>query len=163
MTVIVKRSLKSYDEKFKELLGSIDNLEAEIGWDKSAVYKDSGIPVATIAAIHEYGSPTKNIPPRLGMRATIKQKSNEWKNIFYKLVKQAIEKGESIKSAFIKTVLKAEGDFAETITKVTTPPLKYSTIKARLNRKKNQTVLGKLDKPLVDTGYMLTTLSSKAK
>lgn len=163
MSVKVKRTLKSYKEKFKELLESIDKLEAQVGWDKSAVYDESGVPVATVAAIQEYGSPVNNIPPRLGMRSTIKQKSKEWKDTFYKLAKQAIAKGESIKPAFVKTVLKAEGDFAETIAKVTNPPLKQKTIQARLRRKKNKSVLGKLDKPLVDTGYMLATLSSKAK
>jgi hypothetical protein len=51
---------------------SLNGAQARVGWFASAVY-EGGQPVAGVAAVHEYGSPEKKIPPRLGMRATARE------------------------------------------------------------------------------------------
>jgi len=55
----------------------------------------------------------------------------------------------------------AEGDIVEKITTLQEPPLKQSTIEARMKKRSDKNTVGNLTKPLVDTGYMLSTFTSK--
>ena len=50
----------------------LDGKELKVGWFASSKY-ENGTPAAYVAAIHEFGYPEGNIPPRLGMRGTIQE------------------------------------------------------------------------------------------
>lgn len=157
-----KRTSGEGRKSFDELLKQTDKLEGRLGWDKSAVYPN-GTPVAEVAATNEYGDPAHNIPQRSYFRTTIEEKRKEWMDKMEKLAKMVIKGEETMKGAFTKFVLMAEGDVAEKITTLQEPPLKESTIHARLQRRKDNQTVGNLTKPLVDTGYMLSTLTSTVK
>ncbi len=155
-----KRTPGDGRKALENLLKESDELEGRIGWDKSAVYNDTGIPVAEVAATQEYGDPTHNIPQRSYFRTTIEEKRNEWKEKMTKFVKMVLKEQETLNGAFTTLVLTAEGDVAEKITTLQEPPLKESTIQARLHKRKDKQTIGSLTKPLIDSGYMFSTFTS---
>lgn len=137
-----------------------NKLTGQMGWDKSAVYED-GTPVAYVAAIQEFGSPKNGIPSRSYFRKTIKEKKKEWIELMYKTLKSSENNGMNVYKAFETMVLTAEGDTVKTISTLDKPPLKESTIRARMRRRADKITRGNLTKPLIDTGYMLSTFTSK--
>lgn len=131
--------------------------QAKVGWFPSAKYED-GTPVALVAVVHEYGSAKKGIPPRPFMRTTQAEKKAEWQRDSHVLAKAVID-GHMQPEGMMQAVgQKAEGDIRKTISKVSTPPLKEQTIEARARRHSKGL---SSNKPLVDTGYMLNTLTSQ--
>ena len=146
----------------------LDGAQSRVGWFESAKY-ENGAPVAGVAAVQEFGSPAKGIPPRLGMRATATAKREEWKRTVEQL-SRATARGELPPGKVMEAVaMAAGGHVAATITKVTSPALKASTVAARKRRlaDKGKSLKGAkggagvagIEKPLVDTGILLNTLS----
>ena len=182
--------LRIEGEVGKRLSAAIANLEkkvAKVGWFEGARYEDTpgkkGLPVAQVAITQEMGSPSQRIPARPFMRPTIVNKKNEWAKIAEN-GSRAILNGKTTIGAVLEGLgQKAAGDIRKTISLVTTPPLAESTIKARLARrgvkngpalarkklsgakltKKESKSFGLLDKPLIDTKHMFTTLTSKVE
>ena len=141
----------------------LDGATGAVGWFESAKYED-GTPVAVIAAVHEYGAPSKGIPPRPFMRPTQQEKQQEWAGVA-RQVSRAVVAGKMPAGGLMEALaLKAEGDVRAYIGKIQSPALKEATVEARKRRnaKGRKDGVGEAsDKPLVDTGYMLATLTSK--
>jgi len=159
MLLKVKRESGIDKAKFEHIINGLGDYEGRVGWDASAVYPD-GTQTAYVATIMEFGDPAHNIPSRSFMRSTINAKTNEWKDKAFKLSRSVIKGQRSAKDAFSLFVKIPEGDIAETITNLQEPPLKESTIQARMRKMANKNTVGNLTKPLIDTGYMLATLTS---
>lgn len=155
----VKRESGISRSQFNQIISGLVNHEARIGWDSSAVYPD-GTKTAYVATIQEFGDPAHNIPSRSFFRSTINSKTNEWKELNEKAARAMLKGKVSPKDGFSQLVLGAEGDFVEKITTLQDPPLKEETIQARLRKRKDKNTVGSLTKPLVDSGYMLSTLTS---
>src|SRR5271166_2648698 len=75
-------------EGTKRLQNALNNLQGKVGkvgWFEGSKYPSEngrpGIPVAQVAAINEFGSPSQNIPSRSFMRTTIIAKHKEWARI----------------------------------------------------------------------------------
>jgi hypothetical protein len=155
-------TVRTKTEAGKHLEVALKNLEGKVGkvgWFEKSKYPD-GTQVAYVATIQEYGYPAHNIPPRPFMRPTILNKRNEWVKIAESGAKAVIKGDQAIDSVIEAIGLKAAGDIRKTISLIWTPPLSPRTIQARLNRRKNKKTVGNLDKPLVDTGIMLATLTN---
>ena len=149
---------KEIENLIKNLTGKV----AKVGWLDRSKYPN-GVPVAMVASIQEFGAPSKNIPPRLGMRATVENKKKEWSEIIQNGAK-AVAKGSWNATNVMSAVgLKAEGDFKKTISEVTTPRLKDETIAARLRKRRDKKTVGALDKPLIDSGLMHSTLTNSVE
>lgn len=146
--------------KFQSIINGLGNYEGRVGWDESAVYPN-GTKTAQVAAIMELGDPDHNIPPRSYMRSTMTEKDQEWKDKAAKLAKSVIKGKRDALDAFTLLVQVAEGDIVEKITTIQEPPLKEETVEARLRKRKDKNTVGNLRKPLIDTGYMLSTFTSK--
>lgn len=126
-------------------LGDLDGLEARTGWFETA--KDArGVPVATKAVAHEFG--TARIPARPFMRPTVAEKKRPWLDQLARGSK-AILRGEATPRGVLEGVaLRAAGDVAKAIQGVSAPPLSPKTI-----RRKG------FEKPLVDTGQMIQSVT----
>ena len=118
-------------------------------------------PVAYIASIHEYGSPSNNIPPRPFFRPTVATQKKTWAGIG----KQVLQNGGTVEDMLDLVGSRAAGDVFETISNIDSPPLALSTKKAR-NRKAHQQAAkyGKKPnavsiKPLVDTKLLIHSIS----
>lgn len=157
--ISVRRQSSPAKDVLTKALEEADEFVAKVGWFSSSVYPD-GTPVAYVASIQEFGYPPKNIPPRLGFRELAKAKSNDWSALATKLGKRIVSGKMTMFDALTLIGGVAEGDLRKQISEVTSPPLKEATIEARRRRSASgeaRTETG--SKPLVDTGYMLATVT----
>jgi len=150
---------------------------AKVGWFAKSKYDDKNhTPVAHVAAINEYGSPSNNIPARPFIRPTIAKQQKKWIEIATIGAKKIVKDESTVSDILELLGQKAQGDISKAITEVFSPPLKPSTIRARINRYANDIELAKstrkrrrkqlqkfvpaaLYKPLIDTGLMLASIT----
>lgn len=145
------------------LMRNIQGRVAKVGWLSQVYYVESHMPVAAIAAIQEFGAPSKNIPPRPFFRTIIAENEKNWSNITNN-AGNAIARGNMRIGDVLELVgAKAAGDVRKTIANIHTPELKPATIRARMRRRADKTTVGNLTKPLIDTGFMFATLSHKVE
>lgn len=159
-------------EALRHAVKGLDGAQGRVGWFPSAVY-EGGQPVAGVAHVHEFGSAKRGIEPRLGMRATAREKSEQWKGVVEQVSRAVVQGNIAPGRTMEALTLAAEAHMREAITKVTSPALAASTVAARKRRlanggegvrpvrnPKKPAVMG-IDKPLVDTGILLNTLTSE--
>lgn len=149
-------------DALRQAVKGLDGAQGRVGWFPSAKY-EGGQPVAGIAAVQEFGSPARNIPPRSFFRTTATEKRESWAHTVEQ-VSRAAAQGKIEPGRVIEAVaLAAEGHVRETITKIQSPPLKTATIDARKRRLANggAGAQATIAKPLVDTGILLNTLTSE--
>lgn len=163
---------------FEIALKTLDDKVGKVGWFEGARYEnDKRTPVAQVAAVHEGGYESKNIPPRPFMRPTIAKKGNEWKQEAFNKSKLIIE-GKLNPYALMELIgQKAKEDISQTIINLWSPALSPNTIKARIAKYSSDPVLAEstrkkrkrevkkfvssgLYKPLEDSGRMLATIQN---
>ena len=108
----------------------MEKVEAKIGWFPSAQYKDH-TPVASIAAIQEFGAPEDHIPARPFLRPTIARDKEMWVRQLGRGVKDVLAdrlNGHDVFSAIAKAG--AQG-VQKTIASIHAPPLSPITIMLR--------------------------------
>lgn len=120
----------------------------DVGFLEGATYPD-GKPVAMIAAIQEWGSPARNIPPRPFFRSMIQEKSPEWPEAVADLLK---DNDYDAKKTLEQTGAAISGQLRQSIVDFNSVPLSPKTI-----AKKG------FDKQLVDTGHMLNSIDYDVK
>ena len=143
-------------------LSEIQNKQVKVGWLDGARYQD-GTPVAYVATIHEFGSPQNGIPPRPFVRPTISERQGEWKELVASGAQGMINGNASANDVLVGLGLQVEGDIRLKISEIQSPPLKESTIAAKRNKLADSETTGSLDKPLVETGLMIGSLSSEVE
>lgn len=119
-----------------------------VGFLEGSTYPD-GTPVPLVAAVQEFGAPSRNIPPRPFFRNMVAEKSPEWPDAIATVLKAAdydatrtmMQVGEGIK-----------GQLQQSIIDTNAPPLAPTTVKAK-----------GFDKPLVDTGHLLRSIDYTVK
>lgn len=140
-------------------LKTLDKVKGQVGWFESSKYPD-GTPVAYVAAIHEFGYPPKNIPPRMGLRGMAEERRAYWSKVAEQGAKNVLRGDMTAIDAMELIGGVAEADIRKQIASVTEPALKEATIKARQSRsasKEKRTATGA--KPLNDTGYLMATVT----
>lgn len=119
-----------------------------VGFLEGATYPD-GTSVPMVAAIQEFGAPSKGIPPRPYFRGMIAEKAETWGPAVGELLKANKFDAE-------KTLGQAgmgiKGQLQQSIRDLKDPPLAAATVAAK-----------GFDKPLVDTGHMLNSVDFDVK
>lgn len=115
-----------------------------VGFLEDATYPD-GTSVAMVAAINEFGAPSRGQPPRPFFRRMIAEKSGEWPEA---IAKNLVATNYDTKLTLERVGAGIAGQLQESITNLTDPPLAASTIKKK-----------GFDKPLIDSGHMLNSVS----
>lgn len=168
-------------DKLKARIDEIGQSEVAVGWFESARY-ENGTPVAAVAAYQEFGVSSRSIPPRPFMRPTVNEKKPEWRDLAARGAKAMLMNGESATSVLDKIGFQIEGDIAATISRIESPPLSPITILLRYWRRQGRKITGKTvgeaareiakddyeapevsQKPLVDTGIMLQSISHEVR
>lgn len=157
--VSVHRKPGPGEKILQEALQSLAGKVGKVGWFETDKYPN-GVPVAYVAAIHEFGVPSKNIPSRSFMRTTCAEKKTEWKAITTHEAKRILKGETTIADTMELIGLKAAGDIRKKISSITTPPLKNATIAARKSKMSNKKTQGLLTKPLIDTGRLMSTCTN---
>jgi hypothetical protein len=119
-----------------------------VGFLENATYPD-GTPVAMIAAINEYGAPSRGQPPRPFFRQMIQAKQGEWPKAIAGVLKSM---GYDAKKTLDITGAAIAGQLRQSITDLWSPPLAPSTIKRK-----------GFDKPLIETSHMLKSVDYEVK
>lgn len=156
----MKLTVKKND-KVIQSLNRLKDARVQVGWFEDSKYED-GTPIANVAFWQEYGT-RRGIPMRPFMRPAEFYNKEKWIALLRQEIKKAIENGKSIKDAMELLGLVVQGDIQHEISMVFEPPLKESTIKARLRRKKVKKITASLTKPLIDTGMMFDSVQHKVE
>lgn len=157
--VTVVRQVTDAGKRLEIALKNLEGKVGKVGWFEKSKY-ETGVSVAYVATIQEYGYPAKNIPPRPFMRPTIAAKEGEWRKIAESGAKAVLNGNQTAYTVMEAIGLKAAGDIRKTISLIWTPSLSPKTIQARLRKRSNNKTVGNLTKPLIDTGIMLGTLTN---
>ena len=148
----------SNSDAIRQRLRELQRKQVEAGFFETAHYPD-GTPVAYVAAIQEFGSPSNGIPAHPFFRPTIAAQQAAWRESMREAV-AAIARGDiPITPALTQVGLVAAGGVAESITKVTTPALSDATIYSRQHRTNKQRNMS--TKPLIDTALMLQSVTAQ--
>jgi len=115
----------------------------KVGFLENATYPD-GTFVAMIAAIQEFGAPSKGIPPRPYFRHMIAAKSNEWPDAIANLL---VVNNYDAALTLAQAGDAVAGQLRQSIIDTNEPPLKPATIARKGSAK-----------PLVDTGHLLNSI-----
>jgi hypothetical protein len=132
---------------------------------KVVTLKPSNFTTAAVGYIAEFGSLKRNIPPRPIMTPTNKEQKGNWKKIIENEVKKIFKEEQTVEGALETFGLRVAGDYRAKITSIQEPPLKESTVKARmrernLGRKNKITqATATFRKPLVFDGIFLNSLT----
>lgn len=156
-----KRVRSAEGHKLEIALKNLDGKVGKVGWFEKSKYDDpEKTPVAYVAAINEYGYPPHNIPARPFMRPTIIEKQNEWARVAKQGAMRVIKGEETIGDVMETLGLLASGQIKKKIASITEPELKPATIAARLHRRSDNSTVGLLTKPLIDTKVMYLSLTN---
>lgn len=119
-----------------------------VGFMERAKYPD-GTSVALVAAVQNYGAPSRGIPPRPFFSNMIKAKSPEWPKAIADLL---IKNGYDMERTLKLTGEAIKGQLQQSIYDTDSPPLKPATV-ARKG----------FSKPLIDTGHMVDSVDYEVK
>lgn len=119
-----------------------------VGFLEKATYPD-GTSVPLVAAINEFGAPSRGQPPRPFFRRMIAAKSGEWPRAIEDLLKANDYDATRVLAQVGEGIA---GQLRQSIVDLTEPPLAPSTIA----RKKSS-------KPLIDTGVMIASVDYEVK
>lgn len=139
------------DLRLKQLQG----YEGRTGFFEEAKYPDGQL-VAEIAAIQEYGVPSRKIPPRPFFRPAIREYRAKWLRFAAGAAKRILDGKLTAADAMESLADLAAEDVKVSINSIWWPKLKKSTLASR--RAKGNTT----DKPLIDTGLMIESMQGKA-
>lgn len=145
-TGIIKRP----DKALKELERIQKSLKGpdlvKIGLPKGSNAYPDGTSVIMVGAVHEFGSPSRGIPQRSFLRATLLQHSKAYKSLFAKLSKKIIS-GDMTKSQALNIMgLTVQRDIVDRISDGIDPEL--STREGT---------------PLIDTGHLRQSITYKVE
>jgi hypothetical protein len=115
----------------------------QVGFLEGATYPN-GTSVALVAAVQEFGAPSRGIPPRPFFRAMIAKESGHWGDDVGKIL---AANGYDGPKALALMGEEISGELRQSIVETNSPPLAPATAKAKGS-----------DKPLVDTGHMLNSI-----
>lgn len=153
--VQVKRSGNM--RRVEKVVETLSKKKVEVGIFNTSHYPD-GTPVAYVAAIQEWGYPQGNIQARSFFRTTIEEQKPNWGRQVAGATQGAIEGKVDINNALEGIGGLASGDIGRKVTQIFSPALKESTLRNR--RYKNKSGHAS-DKPLVDSGLMLQSITHK--
>jgi len=104
-----------------------------------------GIPIATVAAINDFGAPSRGIPPRPFFRNMVRDKSPQWPNTLADLLKA---NGYDAKAALDKMGLIIADQLRDSILHGAWTPNAPSTVKRKGS-----------NQPLIDTRRMIDSVT----
>lgn len=158
MVQVIRKSDKAGWARLRKVSEELEGIELRTGWFETTRYED-GTPTAYVAAIHELGDPGSGIPPRPFMRPTIARKEDAWRAFILQEARKIYAGGGSVEELFEKLGLAVAGEIAKSISLVMAPPLKPATIAAKRRKLADRATTGALDKPLVETGLMISSVT----
>lgn len=141
MTRIKKKLSRVKD--LKAAIATLKKTKMRAGWPESAKYSD-GTPVAGVAAVQEFGSPTMGVPPRPFMRTTAEAQNKAWAMLSEQLLREALNTGKDVRTVFDILGAKVAGDIKKTIAQMSSPELSQVTLALRKHKRSGAKITGAL-------------------
>lgn len=139
----IKREFK----KFKGAATIVGYPEGESGTER---HDNAGISLASLAAVHEYGSTARNIPERPFQRDTFERTKNHIQKVILNEFSKVLTNKQGAKKALAAVGEWYTGQMKNTLKKGSFTPLSIKTI-----AKKGSS------KPLIDTGQLRNSITHK--
>lgn len=159
----MRRTGQDNTKRLQKVFDEIERAKLRVGFFESSKYPD-GTPAAYVASIHEFGSPKNKIPPRSFMRPAINDGATKWARGIEIGCRAAVDGKTTIKNVLDLVGMDAAGHVRKNIAKLQSPALKQSTVKARIRKlAKGSKIAGAINKPLVETGYLLASVTSQVE
>lgn len=138
-----------YQRRLEEILHKVKGVKkVRVGFLENAKYPD-GTQVALIAAIQDFGAPSRNIPPRPFFRNMVKDKSPEWSKAIANLLKA---NNYDARKTLDQTGQAIVGQLKDSIIEGAWVANAPSTVKQK-----------GFDKPLIDTSHLLNSVDYEVK
>jgi phage gpG-like protein len=154
----LKFKIEDRDRGFKALLKRLIKRKSPrvrvgiYGTKGNARYKGTGATVAEVAAVHEFGAPSKNIPKRSFLRDTATIHEKQIRRNMALTTERVITGVESERTALLKFGEWFVGVVKKRIAAGIPPALKAETI-----RRKGSS------KPLIDTGQLRNSITAEVE
>jgi hypothetical protein len=165
--------------KLQKLVQAAKSGTVRIGFLENATYPQSGVPVAMVAALQEFGAPKANIPPRPFFRTLVQAKKQEWKEAIRKLLegndydteKTLMMTGEAIKGQLQQSIRDVHQPALSPVTLMlrkmfgNSPHLirRRDVWEAIRKVKAGDSSAGVSAKPLIWTGHMLNSVDYEVR
>lgn len=130
-------AFKNLEIRIKELEG----YTAKVGWFANAK-EENGTPSAYVATVQEYGH--GKIPPRLGLRETLKNKQDIWKDFTKGAAKKVLSGQWNGRSAMEALGYQGQKDIYKRINSNPGPPLSELTLALRKKRESGVKITGSI-------------------
>lgn len=144
-----KNDFRRYD-KLQKQMEKAGDVVVKVGILGGKLRQGEDFTEAELGAVHEFGSPTRNIPARPFMRPTFENKKDEFEKLLGRAAEKIIDGKVTVEQALNIVGMAGANEVKKTITAGAPlkPPLKKATIK----RKKSS-------RPLVNTGRLVNSIS----
>lgn len=149
--------------ELQRMAGAVNSAQSvKVGFLSNSSYPD-GTPVALIAAIQNWGAPSRGIPPRPFFSDMIRKHQAEWGPLTGALLKaNNYDAGKTLDKLGEEVV----GELRESITETNDPPLAESTLRKRgvggmVYNPSDKRTFGA--KPLIATGWMFNSADYAVK
>ncbi len=139
----VIKSPKKAAKEIEKLAASLRGPDlVKVGLPKGANDYPDGTSVIMVGAVHEFGSPARNIPQRSFLRATVEAGRRKYRQLFKKLSKKIVDGDITKKEALGLIGLQVQSDVQGRIADGIDPELK-----------------SREGTPLVDTGHLRQSIT----
>lgn len=143
------RGTEQVQDKLNEIAKDLQSAASlRVGFLENATYPN-GTPVALIAAVQNFGAPSRGIPPRPFFTNMVKEHQNEWAPQAAQLLRQ---NKYDVKKTLMVLGEAIAGQLRQSIVDTNEPPLAPATV-ARKG----------FEKPLIDTGHMINSVDYEVK
>lgn len=139
-------------EKLEGKITEIMGLSVVVGVTAKSNARSDELTNADLAMIHEFGSPTHNIPERSFLRKPLINNAEAVANLAKNAIGKFIAGEMSLETALGYVGEEAKGISKEAVTNGISPALKPATIKHK-----------KSSKPLIDTGQLLNSITYEVR
>lgn len=130
-------------QQLKLMLAGLANKKIKAGIVEAIKYED-GTPVAYVAAIQEFGDPSRSIPPRATFRPATVNNSGKWRDIAT-MGAQAIAAGTGTTEDMANLIGEAAaGDVRHEMSQLQDPPLTETTLRLRKLKREGKKIGGKV-------------------
>ena len=162
--------------KLEAIPKEFDGMVAQVGIPIGETY-ESGVTVATVAAIQEFGAPGAGIPARPFIIPTAKKERSKWSKIIATGIKKVIKGNATVFDVLDAVGMQAAADMRNTIKEISSPELSPVTVLLRKWRNAGRQIdasvvdqarsaisrgvdPGSDNKPLNDKGVLLFSINN---
>lgn len=112
-------------QKFRKKLTNLEGFSVKAGVLAGATYPDTGVKVAKIARMQEFG--TSKIPPRPFLRNTVAREGGEWQHALKKEINLYLADKQSLDAVTTRVGNRMVSDIKKTIKEGVAPPISEVT------------------------------------